>query len=59
MSLFDEKVEISKATLIETKRMIRALDKDKNSYLYKIFSDDYAFYAIEEINHLYKETFKE
>ena len=59
MSLFDEKVEISKATLIETKRMLRALSKDKNSYLHKIFSDDYAFYAIDEINKLYNETFKE
>ena len=59
MSLFDEKVEITKATLIEINRMIRALKNDKNSYLYKVFNDDYVFYALKEIKELYKETFKD
>jgi hypothetical protein len=57
MSLFDEKVEITKATLIEINRALKALAEDKNSYVHKVFSDDYCFQAFKEIEQLYKETF--
>ena len=57
MSLLDEKVEVSKALIIECDRAFRALAKDKNSYLHKVFSDDYVFHALRELEDVCKKAF--
>ena len=57
--LYKDKVEISVVALIEIKRAFGALIKDKNSYINKVFGDDYCFGAIREINDIYKEYFNE
>ena len=57
--LWHDQVEIKVATLVEVRRMIRALSKDKSSYLHNVFSDDYCFAAIDEINKVYNNYFNE
>ncbi len=51
--IYKDKVEISVVTLIEMKRAFHALIKDSNSYLYKVFPDDYVFDAIKEVGDAY------
>jgi len=58
-NLYKDKVEISVVALIEINRAFRALSKDKNSYLHKVFSDDMVFQALEEIETVYNNYFKE
>jgi hypothetical protein len=56
--LYNDKVEISVLTLIEIKRAFNALRKNKESYINKTFSDDYVFYAMDELNKIYDDYFK-
>jgi len=58
-SLYKDKVEISIVALIEIKRAFRALSNDKNSYLHKVFNDDYVFIALNEIEAVYNDYFEE
>jgi hypothetical protein len=58
-NIYTDKVEISIFSLIETKRAFRALILDKESYLHKVFSDDYCFLAIRELKKTYANYFNE
>lgn len=57
--LYNDKVEISVLALIEIKRAFRALIKDENSYVHKVFNDDYLHYALKELKETYAEYFDE
>jgi len=57
--LYKDKVEISVLALIEIKRAFGALLKNKESYVHKVFSDDYVFYALDELKKTYAEYFDE
>ena len=57
--LFKDKVEIPAWTLIEIKRAFKALIKDKNSYLYNVFSDDAVFHAMRKLENIYIDYFEE
>ena len=57
--LYKDKVEITTTTLIEIDRAFDALNKNKDSYLYKVFTDDPVFSAIHELRNVYKEYFDE
>ena len=57
--LYNDKVEISVLALIEIKRAFGALLDNKESYIYKVFSDDYVFYALDELKKTYAEYFDE
>jgi hypothetical protein len=46
---FTDKVEITYHTLVEVNRAFNSLIKNKESYIYKVFSDDGVFFAIDEI----------
>jgi hypothetical protein len=46
---FTDKVEITYHTLGEVNRAFNSLIKNKESYIYKVFSDDGVFFAIDEI----------
>ena len=48
------KIEISDYTLVEICRAFRALREDKNSYIHHVFSDDYVFHAMNEIEKAYE-----
>jgi hypothetical protein len=52
--LYNDKVEISVVTLIEMRRAFRALEKDDQSYIHRVFPDDYVFGAMKEIEDVYK-----
>ena len=54
-----DKVEISIIALIEIKRAFDCLKENKESYLHKVFGDDYVFGAISELNKTYKDYFEE
>ena len=56
--LYKDKVEISVTTLIEIRRAFRALTKDKESYLHKVFADDMVFDAIQELRKVDNEYFE-
>jgi hypothetical protein len=58
-NLYTDKVQITVGTLIEIKRAFGALIDDKESYLHKVFSDDYAFHAIDELKKVYGKYFEE
>jgi len=57
--LYNDKVEISVLALIEIKRAFGALLDNKESYIHKVFSDDYVFYALDELKKTYAEYFDE
>jgi hypothetical protein len=57
--LYNDKVEISVLALIEIKRAFGALIKDENSYLHKVFMDDYVHQALKELKNKYAEYFGE
>ena len=57
--LYNHKVEISVLALIEIKRAFGALIKDENSYLHKVFMDDYVHQALKELKKKYAEYFDE
>ena len=56
--LHGDKVEISIIALIEIERAFSYLKKNKDSYLHKVFSDDYLFYALDELKKTYNEYFE-
>lgn len=58
-NLHKDKVEISVTLLIEIERAFNVLIKDKESYIHKVFSDDYVFTAIKEIKEVYNNYFEE
>jgi hypothetical protein len=58
-NLYTDKIEISVAALIEIKRAFSALIEDKNSYLHRVFLDDNAFHAINELTKTYANYFNE
>ncbi len=58
-NLHKDKVEISVTLLIEIERAFNVLIKDKESYIYKVFSDDYVFTAIKELKEVYNNYFEE
>ena len=58
-NLYTDKVQITVGTLIEIKRAFGALIDLKESYLHKVFSDDYAFHAIDELKKVYGKYFEE
>jgi hypothetical protein len=57
--LYKDKVEISVVALIEIKRAFGALIDNKESYLHKVFADDYVFGALEELKEVYAKYFEE
>jgi hypothetical protein len=57
--LYNDKVEISVVALIEIERAFKALRKDKDSYIHKVFMDDHVFSAMNEIDKVYKNYFGE
>ena len=57
--LYNDKVEISVLALIEIKRAFGALIKDENSYVHKVFMDDYVHHALRELKSTYAEYFDE
>jgi hypothetical protein len=57
--LYNDKVEISVLALIEIKRAFGALIKDENSYVHKVFMDDYVHQALKELKKKYAEYFDE
>jgi len=57
--LYNDKVEISVLALIEIKRAFGALIKDENSYVHKVFMDDYVYEALRELKSTYAEYFDE
>jgi hypothetical protein len=57
--LYNDKVEISVLALIEIKRAFGALIKDENSYIHKVFMDDYVYQALKELKKKYAEYFDE
>ena len=58
-NLYKDKVEISVVALIEIKRAFSALLDNKDSYLHKVFSDDYVFDALKELKEVYADYFEE
>ena len=57
--LHNDKVEISVVALIEIKRAFRAHTRNKESYLHKVFMDDYVWMALSELEKTYNEYFDE
>jgi hypothetical protein len=57
--LYNDKIEVSVVALIEIQRAFRALRKDKNSYIHKVFMDDHVFGAMNEIDKVYENYFGE
>ena len=57
--LYNDKVEISIMALIEIKRAFGALIKDEESYVHKVFLDDYIHHALRELKETYAEYFEE
>jgi hypothetical protein len=57
--LYKDKVEISVVALIEIKRAFSVLIDDKESYLHKVFMDDYVHSALNELKEVYAEYFEE
>jgi hypothetical protein len=57
--LYNDKVEISVLALIEIKRAFGSLIKDENSYVHKVFMDDYVYEALRELKSTYAEYFDE
>ena len=57
--IYKDKVEISVVALIEIQRAFDVLIKDKDSYVHKVFTDDYVHQALHEIRQVYKEYFDE
>lgn len=58
-NLHKDKVEISIVALIEIKRAFSVLIDDKNSYLHKVFNDDYVYEALKELKQIYADYFEE
>ena len=58
-NLYKDKVEISALSLVEIKRAFGALIKNEESYIHKVFSDDYVFSALKELKEVYAEYFDE
>jgi len=56
--LHKDSVTISITSLIEIQRAFQCLRENKESYLHKVFGDDYVFDALSELNKTYKEYFE-
>ena len=56
--LFTDKVEISIPALIDIKRIIIVLAKDKDSFIHNLLSDDSMYRSIAEIEKVNKEYFE-
>jgi len=57
--ILNDKVEISVTALIEIHRAFKSLKRNKESYLYKVFSDDTVFKALNEIDSTYNKYFNQ
>jgi len=57
--LYNDKVEISVMALIEIKRAFSVLLDDEDSYIKKVFADDYVFMALKELKETYADYFEE
>ena len=57
--LYRDKVEVSVVALIEIKRAFSCLIDNKDSYVHKVFMDDYVHQALNELKDVYAEYFEE
>lgn len=57
--LYNDKVEISVVALIEIKRAFSSLIDNEESYVHKVFTDDYVHGALRELKEVYADYFEE